>query len=66
MLDPRLADPVILALAARRAKERQGDPPKRVVQVRVVYVDALGVEPDEIGPTYTYTLPAPTPGGRPW
>jgi hypothetical protein len=53
-LDARLADPVLLALAARRAKERQATAPRQTVTLKIVYYDALGQEPDECyqGPVY--------------
>ena len=65
-LDARLASPVLLALAARRARERQVTQPRRHIVLQVVYVDALGLEPDELGECYTYELPAPRPGDLPW
>jgi hypothetical protein len=61
--DPRLAHPVILALAARRAKQRQQAEPRQTVTMQVVYYDARGIEPDELGESYVYELPAP--GDRP-
>ena len=53
-LDPRLSDPVLLTLAAMRARQHQATAPRQRVTLRVVYVDALGQEPDAIytGPTY--------------
>ena len=62
--DPRLASPVILALAARRIHERQTTAPPRTITMQIVYVDGLGIEPDEFGETYTYELPPDAPGGR--
>jgi hypothetical protein len=63
-IDPRLADPIVLAIAAKRAKERQqAEPPGRTVVCKVVYDDPLNEGPME-GPTYTYTLP-PGPGDGP-
>jgi hypothetical protein len=62
--DPRLADPVILALAALRAKKSQETEPKRQVSLRVVYYDALGVEPLLEGPTYTYEVSDSGPAWR--
>jgi hypothetical protein len=56
MLDPRLASLELLALAARRAQQRQT--PQRVERLRVVYEDGLGVEPPLDGPVYRYTEPA--------
>jgi hypothetical protein len=52
--DPRLADPVLLALAAMRARQHQATAPRQRVTLRVVYSDALGQEPDVLytGPTY--------------
>jgi hypothetical protein len=57
--DPRLADGVLLALAALRAKERQRTAPTRTVTVQVVYYDALGVLPDELGEQYVYEMDSP-------
>jgi hypothetical protein len=53
-LDPRLADPVILALAARRAKERQTTAPRQRVTLQILYYDLSGYHPDALydGPTY--------------
>jgi hypothetical protein len=62
-LDPRLADLQFLTIAAMRAKQRQVTAPPRLVSVRVVYYDALGIEPDELGERYTYTLPPHDAGG---
>ena len=55
-LDPRLAEPLLLVLAARRAKERQQAEPRRRVTLRVVYYDASGVEPLLVGPAYVYSV----------
>jgi hypothetical protein len=56
-LDPRLADVLLLAIAARRARQRQTQPPPgRRVVLKVVYEDPLGEGPME-GPTYTYFVP---------
>jgi hypothetical protein len=63
-LDPRLASVEFLTIAALRAKKNQGDAPRKTVTVQVVYYDALGVLPDELGERYTYELPEP--GGRRW
>jgi hypothetical protein len=63
-LDPRLSDPVLLALAAMRAKQHQSDPPRRTVVLQVEYYDARGIDPPTLGERYAYVLPAPTPGGR--
>ena len=63
-VDPRLADGVILALAAMRVRQQQRDAPRKTVTLRVVYHDCLGIEPDEEGPSYTYELP-PQPGAHP-
>jgi hypothetical protein len=60
-LDPRLASVELLTIAAMRAKKNQVAAPRRTVTVQVVYVDALGLEPDEEGESYTYELP-PQPG----
>jgi hypothetical protein len=60
-LDPRLANIQLLTIAAIRAKQRQHEASRQTVTVRVVYVDALGLEPDEEGESYTYELP-PRPG----
>jgi hypothetical protein len=62
-LDARLADGVILALAARRAKERQTTAPKRTVKLRTIYYDMLTGEEEE-GESFVYELP-PQPGDRP-
>ena len=53
-LDPRLADPVLLALAAMRARQHQATAPRQTVTLRILYVDASGQEPDALytGPTY--------------
>jgi hypothetical protein len=53
-LDARLADPLLLALAARRAKERQEAAPRQTVTLQVVYSDAFGHAPAVLytGPTY--------------
>ena len=56
-LDARLASPLLLALAARRAKARQVTAPPRTVELQVIYYDCLGLEPEELGERYTYTLP---------
>jgi hypothetical protein len=56
-LDARLADVTLLALAALRAKQRQEGVPRQTVTVRVIYVDALGIEPELEGASYTYELP---------
>jgi hypothetical protein len=53
-LDPRLQDPSLLALAAFRLQQRQQAEPRRTVSLKVVYYDALGIEPLLEGPTYTY------------
>jgi hypothetical protein len=52
--DARLADPLLLILAARRAKERQVTAPRQRVTLKIVYTDQSGQEPDECytGPTY--------------
>ena len=62
--DPPLASPLILALAARRATARQVAAPPRTIELQIVYYDARGLEPDELGERYTYELP-PQPGARP-
>ena len=53
-LDHRLADIQLLAIAARRAKERQTTAPRQRVTLRIVYHDMLGHHPDACftGPTY--------------
>jgi hypothetical protein len=57
-LDPRLADLQFLTIAALRARQRRADPPPgRTVTLQVVYYDARGLEPDELGERYTYELP---------
>ena len=63
--DPRLASPVILALAARRAKERQVTAPPRTITMKVVYAAGLDpeAEPEIMGETYTYELPPAPRGG---
>jgi hypothetical protein len=58
-LDPRLADPLLLALAAQRVCRRQAQPlpcPMRQVTLRVVYVNDLdgSVLPGE---EYVYAVP---------
>jgi hypothetical protein len=53
----------LLTMAAWRAKQHQVAAPRRTVTVQVVYYDALGIEPDEEGESYTYELPPP--GARP-
>jgi hypothetical protein len=62
--DPRLANPVLLALAARRAKQRQQTETGRRVVCRVVYYDASGQEPDELGESYIYDVPDNGPAWR--
>jgi hypothetical protein len=64
-LDPRLADVLLLAIAAKRAKQRQQGEPRQTVTMQVVYYDARGIEADELGECYTYELPAQALGGRP-
>jgi hypothetical protein len=63
--DPRLADPVILALAARRAKERQQaqPPPGRKMVLRVVYDNPFG-EPPLPDEEYVYDVPETGPAGK--
>ena len=56
-LDARLADVLLLAIAAKRAQQRQQAEPRRTVAMQVVYYDARGIEPDELGERYTYDLP---------
>jgi hypothetical protein len=65
--DPRLADPVILALAALRAKKNHRDAPRRTVTCQVIYAAGLDpiLEPEILGECYTYELPR-EPGDRPW
>ena len=63
-IDPRLASPLLLALAARRATERHVRAPRQTVTLQVVYYDARGIEADELGERFTYELP-PAPGDRP-
>ena len=65
-LDPRLADGVILALAAMRAKQHQASAPRQTVTLRVVYAAGLDptLEPEYEGECYVYELP-PQPGDRP-
>lgn len=62
--DPRLADMTLLALAAMRAKQRQHAEPRRTVTLQVVYYDASGQEPDELGERYLYALPPYERGER--
>ena len=62
-LDPRLADPLLLVLAARRAKERQVTVPRQRVVLKVVYADEPG-EPPMVGPEYVYYLPETGPAWR--
>jgi hypothetical protein len=52
--DPRLADVLLLAIAARRAKQRQQTAPRQRVALKIVYYDTLGLHPDEVydGPVY--------------
>jgi hypothetical protein len=70
--DPRLADPVILALAALRAKKNQVTAPRRTVTLQIVYAAGLDpiAEPAYEGPTCAYEESAdgwqPVPGDRPW
>ena len=63
-LDPRLASPVLLALAARRAKERQTTAPPRTITLRVIYAAGLDpdAEPEYEGESYTYELPPDAAG----
>jgi hypothetical protein len=63
-LDPRLAEPLVLALAARRAKERKTADAMRAVTLRVEYCDSLTGE-IEPGPSYTYEVPV-VQLTRPW
>jgi hypothetical protein len=63
--DPRLASAQLLALAALRLKQRQEAEPRQYVTFQVTYYDARGIEPDELGERYTYTVPA-TEGGGEW
>jgi hypothetical protein len=63
--DPRLASPELLALAAMRLRQRQETEPKRRLTFRVLYYDASGSYPDELGPAYTYEL-THTAGGERW
>lgn len=58
-LDPRLMSIELLTLAAMRAKQRQHEAPRQCVTLQVVYYDARGIEPDELGESYTVALPAP-------
>ena len=62
-LDPRLADPLILALAAKRAKERLATTPEQVVVLRVIYEGTPWGDPPEEGPSYTYYVPPKASGG---
>jgi hypothetical protein len=70
--DPRLADPVILALAALRAKKNQGTAPRRTVTLKIVYAAGLDpiAEPAYEGPSYVYEETTdgwqPVPGDRTW
>lgn len=65
-LDARLADTVLLAVAAMRIKKNQVEAPKRYITLRTVYAAGLDptLEPEYEGPSYTYELP-PQPGDRP-
>ena len=63
-LDPRLASVELLALAAMRARQHQGTAPRQTVTLQIEYYDARGIEPPELGESYTYELPATAPGGR--
>jgi hypothetical protein len=64
-LDPRLADPLLLALAARRAKARQATAPNQAVVLQIEY-DAYGDEPPLKGEQYVLYLPNKAPSIEAW
>ena len=63
-LDARLADSLLLVLAATRAKRRQQAEPRRRVTLQVVYYDARGIEPLLVGPEYVYEVSETGPAWR--
>jgi hypothetical protein len=65
-LDARLASVELLTLAAMRAKQREATAPTQTVTLQIEYVDARGIEPPELGESYTYAVPAKAPGGGAW
>ena len=58
-LDPRLAEPLLLVLAARRAKERQVTAPRRTVTLQVIYAAGLDPIAEPIWGESIPTLPPP-------
>ena len=64
-LDPRLADPLLLALAARRAKARQATAPNQAVVLQIEY-DAYGDEPPLKGEQYVLYLSEKAPSVEAW
>jgi hypothetical protein len=64
-LDPRLASTLLLALAAKRAKERQATQPGGGVVIRIAY-DAYGDEPPPGGEQSVIYLPNKAPSIEAW
>jgi len=64
-LDPRLASPLLLVLAARRAKERQATQTGQTVVLQIEY-DAYGDEPPLLGERHVIYLPQQAPSVEAW
>jgi hypothetical protein len=64
-LDPRLASPLLLALAAKRAKQRQVAASTQAVVLQIEY-DAYGDEPPLKGEQYVLYLPNKAPSVEAW
>jgi hypothetical protein len=64
-LDPRLASPQLLALAAMRLRQRQETEPRPRLVLQTVFYDARGIEPDTEGERYVYEM-VHTAGGDTW
>jgi hypothetical protein len=64
-LDPRLASPLILVMAAKRAKERQAAASTQAVVLQIEY-DAYGDEPPLKGEQYVLYLPNKAPSIEAW
>ena len=64
-LDPRLADPLLLALAAMRVKELKQAASLQAVVVQIEY-DAYEDEPPLLGERYVLYLPQKAPSAEAW
>jgi hypothetical protein len=51
-------------LARVEAQERQHEKPRQTVTLQIVYYDASGLHPDELGESYVYYVPDTGPAWR--